>query len=324
MDRLKRIAEKVMKGSRNAELVLADALMEMGDRRGELIVLHHQREKDPGNEELAGQHAHLTAGLAEDFMESHPELALSTLQWEYGFPTRAIVKNYGTDLGDILDFVQSPDAMIDSLLLKTIELRDENVNCFASVAPHFYEVELFPQNESACRRVCDILVESPHVPGLNILNIRDGEMDSSNREKLAYAEVFKGLDTLKINQSNISNEGAEAIAGSPFVRGLKKLYLESNEIYDPGAIAIAQSENLKGLEVLSLLGNHAGYPTARAFASSNFPDLSLLDVSGNRMTRQGELEMEGHLEGVLISFHYLTHLDRSVEYRKRVAQRDDI
>lgn len=120
-------------------------------------------------------------------------------------------------------------------------------------------------------------------------NNRIGDVGSV---ELSAAAWLPALACLHASGCNIGPRGLRALLRSGALRGLRRLDLSENRLGDDGAAAIA-STPLPNLRELALSVNGIGRPGALALvASPHLDGLTRLSLSGNRLGRSAELDLE--------------------------------
>lgn len=138
---------------------------------------------------------------------------------------------------------------------------------------------LYLHDTSIPEPVMEVLVSSPHLRTLRILDVGQTSVGGRCLQMLAESPNLAGLTRLNLASSNLRDDGAKTLAQSPYLRSLKQLDLSGNGIGGPGLQAFAASANFQRLRTLHLGGNFIGAESVRALTqSSDLTQLRELDL----------------------------------------------
>ncbi len=303
-------------------LVFADALLERGDVRGELITLSHRLE----HESLSIEQIDAIRWRIEEIEQANrwvwqqeiAGLPPATARWKAGFV-----------VGIRLDWTPAArDALAAWLdhpagaLVRGLEFVNESElgNGGATRLAHWSELEHL--TDLGLRRTAlgssgaSRLAASPHLAGVTRLDLRGNHVQAEglraiaeSRETLVHLDVgynllresagavlgranLEALASLDLSHNRIGTDGVRLLAASDSLRGLRALELGMNQVDDDGARALAHANWWGQLETLTLSHNQLGDKGVAALASVAAPSLRMLRLKCNDIGPLGAQALE--------------------------------
>jgi uncharacterized protein (TIGR02996 family) len=145
--------------------------------------------------------------------------------------------------------------------------------------------------------VLGLLLQSPHLGRLEVLNLHANGLGDGGARDLAKSPVLAGLRVLILSNNGIGPSGAAELAQSPHLAGLQVLDLFDNPLGPEGWAVLAASPHWRGLRMLSLGKTGPQLAGAKALAASPIlREVRRLLLPGNRLSA-------GHLRALLRSPH---------------------
>ena len=136
------------------------------------------------------------------------------------------------------------------------------------------------------------LADSPHLARLQSLTLFDSDIDSEGAQVLAGAKHWSSLTALGLGGNELQTADIELLAGVPHLANLRTLQLWTNDLDDSAIDALARSRHWRRLTVLDLYCNKITDKGAEALAgSANLRHLQVLELGQNRLRSRGALAL---------------------------------
>jgi hypothetical protein len=278
-----------------AELVLADQLMEKGDRRGELIVVEAELDAlgidHPKGAQLAACAAKLRAKahaawgkalkLGDQFelelglpsrvpvrFSERKAIALTEHEWIVGYWLRG-----ATEAG-LMELVHHPAfARVRSLVVEDVELSYDGLStvCSSAEIKHLVRLDLMLPLEP---RALTVVLSSTNLDRLDRLEIGCSSSSDVGIQDLERVDGLPALRSLHLKR-DLHEEIVRAILSSPLARRLEEVR----------ARVLPAKLNLPHLRRLILAGGHPGRNLRALFeGDAELPELAYLDISDAGIT----------------------------------------
>jgi uncharacterized protein (TIGR02996 family) len=137
-----------------------------------------------------------------------------------------------------------------------------------------------------------ILARCPHLLTLTALYLEGNVIGPQGVERLAHSPYLEGLSTLDLGANPIGDTGVTALVQGG-LHGLFALHLSHAGLTDRGITELWQAPFLSSLALLDVAHNQITAGGLQAFVSANFPELTDLDLSGNRLGIAGGQVLAG-------------------------------
>lgn len=130
----------------------------------------------------------------------------------------------------------------------------------------------------------ELLTRWPGLGALEHLTLTQLEIGPARLGRVL--QLASGLVHLDLRQNDVGPDGAELLAASGTAKSLRVLSLLGNALGPRGVTSLAKAPQLQGLLALDLRRNKLGLDGARALGAA-FPDLRVLDLTGNSLGKAG-------------------------------------
>lgn len=140
-------------------------------------------------------------------------------------------------------------------------------------------------------RLIPTLVERPLRGPVSELSLVGVAGDAEAISELSNSRYLQDLETLDLSYNSFGLDGAQLLAESPYLRFLCHLRLDSCQLRQRGLSTLANTFYLTHLHSLSLARNHLNDQCMAALAGWNLPKLQHLDLSINRVSRLGLVQL---------------------------------
>ncbi len=284
--RLRRLDESILalqvKSSRDTQIqthfaVIADRLQELGDSRGDWIVLELERQRLLPQEEQKERLATIEAEIrrikeetVEDIRKRFGASVDLNFEVEKGFNLALGMNNPSLDPIDFLERFTASEYgyLLRGLSIKSFELAHDESQWIANAQGFCNLTSLHLGPNSIGVQGARSIAASSVFRNLTSLNLGGNDIGVEGARSLAASPVLHNLTSLDLSVNRIGVEGARAIASSPVLHNLRSLNLGINNIGAEGARAIAASKVLHNLTSLNLEVNDIRAEGARSIATS--------------------------------------------------------
>jgi uncharacterized protein (TIGR02996 family) len=234
-------------------LVYADALLDRGDPRGELIVVQLQLARE---RMLDARRAELESAAAKLVREHTAHMQASYAALNAGFvfrrgfveqltaPARAILG------GSAFAELMAKEPVRELMLLEVDDAAAEEI----AALPLMRRIAHLGCRGRLGARGAQSLAAAPALAELRSLDLAGATLGEAGCAALARSAVLAPT-SLALNATAAGDGGAVALADGIALRRCRRLLLARNRIGARGAEALARSEVLQEIELLSLTGN---------------------------------------------------------------------
>jgi uncharacterized protein (TIGR02996 family) len=234
-------------------LVYADALLDRGDPRGELIVAQLQLARE---RMVEARRLELEAAAQKLVREHTARLGAAYAELNAGFMfRRGFVEQLTAPARALLGSAAFARLMTHEPVreLMLLEVDDDAAEEIAAL-PLMRRIVHLGCRGSLGARGAKVLAEAPTLAGLRALDLAGTMLGEAGCGAIAGSRVLSPL-SLALNGTAAGDGGAIALAGGAALRRCRRLLLARNRIGARGAEALARSEVLQEIEHLALTGN---------------------------------------------------------------------
>lgn len=264
-------------GDDEAWTVLADWLMEHGDRRGHLVGAGiepwrwHTMGRDNQAEWLAG------LDLPSDGVR---------LSWKHGFVVGVSVTDWGATVRDFVDSLldHPTGALLGRLTIVAITPAPPLL-AEPGLLRRFRGLHLDPALDPV--EQLPAFLGAPELGSLVDLHLPSLRIGRPALEVLASSPTFGGLTRLFLGLNPLGDDGMAMLAGSAALRDIEELRLGSVGVGPAGLRHLVRSPGLESLSYLDLFVNAIGDEGADVLARSGLRGLRRLQLGSNRIGPSG-------------------------------------
>ena len=152
-------------------------------------------------------------------------------------------------------------------------------------------------NERVTSRGANPLAHSTALPALEVLDLRDNQIDATGAWALANTHTLAGLTALHLAGNPLGDTGVQALARGPLLPRLigraPVLDLRRTDVGPKGLQALITNGRLLRVTALWLGGNHVGDRGLTALAMAELPHLRELHLADNGITDDGAAALAG-------------------------------